>query len=88
MRIRCITLATAALSALLSSPLHAQEKPKPRPVAVSEPVLEQLPEAEGTGLCAASAISTSPAGDFLPDFTEEANEFIDTHSADRLEYVI
>ncbi|KYF52822.1 hypothetical protein BE04_29765 [Sorangium cellulosum] len=73
---------------MLPSPLHAQQKPKPRPVAVSEPVIEQLPEGEGTGLCAASAISTSPAGDFLPDFTEDTNEFIDTHSQDRLEYVI
>ncbi|WP_437819999.1 outer membrane exchange protein TraA family protein [Sorangium sp. So ce1078] len=83
MRIRGAALATAALFALLSSPLRAQAQA----VAVSEPAFEQLPEVEGTGLCVASAISTDPSDDFLPDFNEDTNQFLDTHP-DRRDYVL
>ncbi|WP_437282333.1 outer membrane exchange protein TraA family protein [Sorangium sp. So ce375] len=94
MRIRGIALATLALFSALPSPLHAQEEPPPQPVTVSEPAIEQLPEVEGTGLCAASVIPKDrPAQVFLPDFIGGTNGLIDdpTKHRDgepRLDYVI
>ncbi|WP_437330134.1 outer membrane exchange protein TraA family protein [Sorangium sp. So ce381] len=93
MRIRCVELATAALCALLPLPVHAQvEKPTPQPVVVSAPALEELPEVEGTGLCAASVIPSgpqeTPANLFMNDFIGGTNKLIDDHKEDRLEYTI
>nr|QAT78140.1 TraA [Sorangium cellulosum] len=102
MRIRGLALAAAALCVALPAQLRAQ--PRPNPVTISEPAIEELPEVEGTGLCAASALS--PPGDVEEHFyvagvsddpseldkrvayIDKVNAFMEEFKDTRLEYVV
>ncbi|WP_437987911.1 outer membrane exchange protein TraA family protein [Sorangium sp. So ce117] len=102
MRVRGLALAAAALCVALPAPVRAQLRPEP--VTISEPAIQALPEVEGTGLCAASALSSrdqaeghfyvsgvDPAAikmDQRLPFIEKINSFIDNRKETRLEYVI
>ncbi|WP_438020495.1 outer membrane exchange protein TraA family protein [Sorangium sp. So ce315] len=102
MRIRRLALAAAALAALIPAQLHAQLRPEP--VTISAPAIQELPEVEGTGLCAASAPSTTGRAEsdfYVPGvdpeaikmdervpFIDKLNRFIDNSKETRLEYVI
>ncbi|MDI1442612.1 outer membrane exchange protein TraA family protein [Polyangium sp. 6x1] len=61
------------------------------PVVVPEGVADAV-DGVGTGLCAASAISTNPVMDWNLNspgsYTESVDTFIDAHAADRVENVI
>lgn len=82
---RGITAASLALFALLPATAWAE------PASIPEPIAPHL-ELQGTGLCAVTAESTTPLADFgsldFPTYNQGMNAFIDSHKADRLEYVI
>ncbi|WP_157906732.1 outer membrane exchange protein TraA family protein [Sorangium cellulosum] len=63
MRIRRAALVATALLGLLPAPARAQSQPF-GPVTLYEPTIDTLPEVEGTGLCAASALSDNVDFDF------------------------
>ncbi|WP_434047842.1 MULTISPECIES: outer membrane exchange protein TraA family protein [Sorangium] len=63
MRIRRAALVATALLGLLPAPARAQSQPF-GPVTLYEPTIDTLPEVEGTGLCAASALSDNVDRDF------------------------
>ncbi|WP_433936644.1 outer membrane exchange protein TraA family protein [Sorangium cellulosum] len=102
MHIRGLALAAAALCVALPATLRAQLRPEP--VTISEPAIQALPEVEGTGLCAASALSSRNEAEshfYVPGvdpevidmterlpFIEKLNDFIDDRKETRLEYVI
>lgn len=87
MLLRRVALASAAFFALLPAYAHAA------PVTVSVPVTEPL-DGDGTGLCSASAVSTSVQNDFgfltVGNYNGNINTFMDTepHKSDRIESVI
>lgn len=87
MSTRRISAACVALLALLPAAAGAAGNP----VTIPEPIVPPL-ESQGTGLCAAIAMSTQPAADFgnLSDATYNGamNAFIEDHKVDRVEYVI
>jgi outer membrane exchange protein TraA len=85
MLIRRVALASAAFCALLPAYAHAA------PVTLSEPVTPPL-DGDGTGLCAATAESTS-SNDVLPLLNEGSyngsiNGFMEAHKDDRIELVL
>jgi outer membrane exchange protein TraA len=86
MSTRRIIAASVALFALLPGAAWAAD-----PVSIPEPITPPL-ELEGTGLCAATARSTTPQTDFgnLTDVTYNSsmNKFMEDHKSDRSEYVI
>ncbi|MDI1475086.1 outer membrane exchange protein TraA family protein [Polyangium sp. y55x31] len=86
MELRRILLASVALLAAMAPRVASAE-----PITIPEGVDDPLPGL-GTGLCAASAISTNPQGDFglnAPDnFSGAVNSFIEAHVADRVEATI
>ncbi|KYF67424.1 outer membrane exchange protein TraA family protein [Sorangium cellulosum] len=64
MRVRGLALAAAAaLCVAQPAPARAQSQPF-GPVTLYEPTIDTLPEVEGTGLCAASALSDNVDRDF------------------------
>ncbi|WP_437746912.1 outer membrane exchange protein TraA family protein [Sorangium sp. So ce1504] len=74
MRIRRAALVATALLGLLPAPARAQSQPF-GPVTLYEPTIDTLPEVEGTGLCAASALSENVDIDFyVPLATDNPGE--------------
>ncbi|WP_438036627.1 outer membrane exchange protein TraA family protein [Sorangium sp. So ce204] len=74
MRIRRAALVATALLGLLPAPARAQSQPF-GPVTLYEPTIDTLPEVEGTGLCAASALSKNVDIDFyVPLATDNPGE--------------
>src|SRR5687767_433543 len=61
------------------------------PVSIHGPLTAPL-NGDGTGLCAATAISTMPGADFgnltAATYTGAVNTFLEAHKADRVEAVI
>ncbi|WP_441286708.1 outer membrane exchange protein TraA family protein [Sorangium sp. KYC3313] len=71
MRIRRAALVATALLGLLPAPARAQSQPF-GPVTLYEPTIDTLPEVEGTGLCAASALSDNVDRDFYVPLPRDA----------------
>jgi outer membrane exchange protein TraA len=82
---RFLIASVASVLALTSSVAMAA------PVVIPEGVGDALP-GQGTGLCSAAAISTSPSADFgllnPAAYTGSVNAFIEAHASDRIEAVI
>lgn len=85
MELRRILLASVALLAM--APRVASAAPVTIPAGVADPI-----DGLGTGLCAASAVSTNVTSDFEinqpGNFRSAANAFIEAHEVDRVEQTI